>query len=79
VREVWVVTTPSELLVAAADRIRDLAAAATHGRWEAQHWDVRARIFTPKAMEEAAASRRFGGALALARLLCPELVEEDQK
>jgi hypothetical protein len=30
-------TTPSSILVAAADRIRDLAAATTHGQWAAGH------------------------------------------
>lgn len=137
-------SSPASILQAAADRIRDLAAAATTGRWDAQHsldgdgwypsswveatvvrangsqsgfvlaefeteqragdaawvaalspavapalerllrdaakdWDVRTRVYTPEALEQHLASRRFAGAIALARLLCPELVEEDQK
>jgi hypothetical protein len=114
------------VLLAAADRIRDLAAETTPGQWSheygvvqedesvtyaveaaGEHWvgelrtagdatwvaalspavaptlelilrdaasdyEVRSRIFTPESMEQASASRRFAGPLALARLLVGE-------
>jgi hypothetical protein len=42
----------------------------------AKDFDVRSRIFTAESMTEALASRRFAGALDLARSVCPELVED---
>lgn len=123
--------TPSEILQAAADRIRDLAAAVTPGPWEtiassggiwreasaeravrtspgylggmnaaedarwiaalspavapalerllrdaAKDWGLRAPALVEAGLTLEQNSRRFSGALALARALCPELAEE---
>jgi hypothetical protein len=124
-------TSPSDLLVAAADRIRDLAAAATPGVWIAdRHYvdsmpepDVRALVCVVKSDSKASDDAQWVAALSpavaptiekwlrdvaremseygvglgtgdlsnwnmpdyawaaldLAKLICPELVEEDQK
>lgn len=127
-------TSPSSLLVAAADRLRDRAAGASSGAWTAtdlsrhgpgmsgwnvehpasdgdgtspvasvtslsaeadarwiaalspavgpaleqilrdaaRQYDVESHIFTPEGMAEKVKERRFAGALALARVLCPD-------